>query len=686
MATSKIVLKFNSVPTAGTIIEIEDSYTGIPMIETFLVDRTGIGETIIGLDTTHQMNFYGSTFALDYNNSFLYNLSYNNFTDELTITAELPQTQFSVNTNTTAGAVTTTITNEVVAPTFDFDTILALEAIDACNDVKLSLLMSEQADTINQPISQAVASNPFVFETTRIDSLVVQMQKGANIISQTLRMPKLLASYIDIDILGTPSGATVTVNRLFPLSDNGPISELFLLTFEYSLDNVIWQSSNSWSGLAEGNHTIYIRDNIGCSISILIVVAAFEGVVQPINPIFEISNLNSIRYKENVLFANCGTHKLVTNTLSFEERDARPLNKFTQKIQKCDTNRTQIKTSYETVTATLIDCDRVETPLNVFKMTENLNKTDVRDAYIVNHTDVDYNGSIGVYFGAGNTYDNLTLNQNGTYNTGSSVMTWLDVGEYVFLQGIGWLKILAIIPAPAGVAYSGDTLVLNGLSSVYGLANNSTIQATSLYNLVDFERFEVEHPFAALGGIYQIRINGTDAQTNYPDVEQLSEYLDVQEEHENCHEIIYYNSENNEMNYFTGIQNKIRIPYVFQLKWTPNVEKKGYVTDNNTVQTELRLRQFYEFNARPLPTAMAQKLVLALSQDRLFIDGENYLLESEPTSKSFGDTNLYQVKATLVKSNYVYDSDAGKGQGELVIPQGTPLSIDDSQPGLLFID
>jgi len=205
----------------------------------------------------------------------------------------------------------------------------------------------------------------------------------------------------------------------------------------------------------------------------------------------------------------------------------------------------------------------------------------------------------------------------------------------------------------------------------------------SVYNVVDFERYEFSFAALLLSGYYHIKVETTD--TNFTNKSFTSEWLWVQEKHQKHFLIDYYNSVNNEINYSTGIRHRIRIPYVFQLKWKPNNTQDLYVTDQNTILLESRVREFYSFNAAPLPTAMAQKVVLALSLDRLFIDGQSYLMEGEPEATPFGDTNLYQVKATLVKADYVFDTNSNIVNQDIVI-DGVPLAIIPNQKGMLFIN
>lgn len=68
--------------------------------------------------------------------------------------------------------------------------------------------------------------------------------------------------------------------------------------YEYSLDNVKWQTSNVFPDLQRGDHTIYVRDSYNCTpIQIVIVVPNLVNVITPngdgINDIIDYSSLAS---------------------------------------------------------------------------------------------------------------------------------------------------------------------------------------------------------------------------------------------------------------------------------------------------------------------------------------------------------------------------------------------------------
>lgn len=453
-----------------------------------------------------------------------------------------------------------------------------------------------------------------------------------------------------------------------------------MLTFTYSLDDILYQTSNSWSGIAAGAVTVYIKDNIGCKISIPITIPSFDvsGNLVDFDALVEVSNVNSLRFKLNEVWdTECGIRRTVQNTLSFEENTTINNKDYLQPFQKCDTIETQIKSNYDTHVAKLIDCDGTEVNLTIVQMTSNMNIKDVRDGRVKTQS----GNVLGIYFGSGDTYDPDTLVQNGSYNLLESLMDWVNVGDYMSVEGVGWARVSEIIAPTVGFNFFIAVLATtNDLS----YADDTVVQITTIYNIVDYDRFEFEIDLSTRQGTYYIKINATDA--NFTAKEFISEWINVQTVHKRQHKIEWYSTKNNEINYSTGITYMARFFYVMNLKWKPNSEQELHVTDNKTVNLDSKVREFYELNLLPLPTAMAQKVVLLLAHNRVFIEGVSYLLEGEPESKPLGTTNLHQIKANLVRTNFVFSSTKGTTEGEILLGSGVPLSIDGNADGLLFIE
>ena len=939
MATN-IEITFSSLPAVDTVLSITDSYTGLTYLETFKASRTALGECAIGSFVSETAQNYQNAFNNDYNASLLYTTQLIVFPiAKLIITAVNPNSQFSIASNTTSGAVTTSIDNVTPPTVFDFTEILVNPASvgTICDDVEFSVETNEQSDNILFPINQAVSTNPFVFEYPRIGNITIEMEKDGSTILQKYRIPKLLSSYIDIQIVNTPNNASVTAVRLSPLTDNETPSAIFPLTFEYGLicimSNIVvdgdfpvsselitnndftdgltnwtaggggsisvtnsqlkiiadndfsfyarhtginftqgktykitidiangtntsrswvtifgegnfvdlqpptqgvyvayhtitgttgnkfidiynrnddgvndtlivnsisiketnpndewdvtigdtliadgfvefptstnsfliqpnivdlnvktyrlqyevlstngnnfrmaggnsafgsvtldsatigkkeiiltsngsaqslqfqnnnfigtfsniklqqydeeqpYQNSNSWSGIPIGDYCLAVKDNLGCEITIPFTIDAFTPNLVDYDAVLEVSKVNSLQFKENEAWANCGIRKNITNTLSYEE-DVKINNRsYKQLFQQCDTIRTQIKSNYTTNEAKLVNCNGVETTITVTKATENLNITDVRDGTIF----IKFGNQIAVQFLAGNTYDPVTLVQNGSYNLNGDLMEWINIGDYINIEGAGWCYITTILPpSQVSEAYTVVTTTLNN-----GLFTDlDVVKITSVYNAVDYDRYEFDIDMNALSGDYYVKLNMSDSA--FGNKEYISEWFNVATEQQ-CHHLIdYYNTKNNEINYATGITFRLRIPYIKNLKWQPEIdENEIYVTDTRTVLLESRIREAYEITFMPLPTAMAQKLVLALSHDKLQIDGLNYIKNDEPEIEPYGTTNLYSVKCTIVRSDYVFDNTGGTTAGEVILGAGQTFEIDGNASGLLYIN
>lgn len=675
---STVTLTFNNQPSVDEVISFTDSLTGTAISFTFKTARTATGEVKIGTNVYGTAQNLYNAFQIDYNNTSLYSTLMEILPNlVLTITANNAASQFTLNSNTADPDIEDDINNVSDPGTFTIDTVVVSEAgTDPCDNVKFTVTTSEQSDSISSPIEQSVGSNPFVFEVARSENIKLIFNKGSDSASVKYRVPLLLSANIEVDVVNSPSGAAVTIIRSYPLSNIGDVNLVFPMTFTYSLDGTNYQSSNSWSGIEAGDYTAYIKDNLGCETTVDFTVDEFTANLVDYEDVFEVSNINPIRYKKVETWANCGTQKTVENTLSHEENTPINNRNFVQWWQTCDTDIvTQVKTNYDTVTAKLIDCDGAETSLTVTKKTNNMDITDVRDGTIT----VNNSNQIGVYFGSGTTYDSTTLASNGTYNIGQSLMDWINEGDYINIVGIGWVQVTSIASPttdiPFYVAYTSAT------NDGFFTEPYPTLKITTVYNVANFERYEFSMDCTLLDGFYQIQIDGTDATATA--VQFLSEWQHIKTAHNQHYVLEYYNTENNEINYATGVTFKLRLPYHVALKWKPNEEQDIYITDTQTIPLNNRVRKLYEMTLKPLPTAMAQKVVLALSQDRVFINGVNYVKEGETDITPIGATNTYLVKATLVQGNYVFDSTTATVE---TLNSGTALAIDANTPGLLFVD
>ena len=138
--------------------------------------------------------------------------------------------------------------------------VYSQSAANSCSNVDVIVTTSELATEILSPVViNPNANNPFTINLLRGQTLALQLKNAnGNIINELIETTALLnASNFDLQINNSPFGASVLIG-------NTNSDQLIL---QYSLDNVVWQSSNEFYGLATGNYTLYIKDQLGCSTS-----------------------------------------------------------------------------------------------------------------------------------------------------------------------------------------------------------------------------------------------------------------------------------------------------------------------------------------------------------------------------------------------------------------------------------
>lgn len=653
---SILTITFNSVPNQDEVLTISDSLTSVSLTETFKATRTSFRESEIGTSIISSAFNYSKAIGLDYNIINVYTIE--RVGNVVTVTAKNGHI-FNEIENTTNGAVSVSVSNENATQDLQVTNVTISESNNnPCENIDVTVTTNIQADNMILPNEIPITTNPFTFQVQRNNTeTIIKLSDSNSEVVKKIRVPQLLSSYFKINNLSTPSDNIISVEKLTPLS----LGSLFVV--EYSLDNSLWQTSGYFNNISKGDHTLYIRDNAGCSTNKTFSISDFSANVIDYEGVAKISNLNSIRYKEDVIWS-ASIPKTPDNTLSFEE-DVKLTNYgFTQPFIKDDVIPTQLETNYANITAKIINKLGNETSLLVSKKTANMDITDVRDvvAESVNYNNTDYTC---LKYSGGKTYNPITLAEESDYNIGSNVPDWINKDDYINIEGVGWYKVLDVI-------YSVDAyvVVINQVFSDFPFVTPKTLKATTVYNALDYENYEFDIDFSNYEGYYKVQVNFSDDR--FISKQYLSEWLNIKESHPNTVLIEAYNTENNEINYATGIKHKMRLRLSEDIKWKPNSEIEVYTTDTNTVNLDTKYRGFWDLTAFPLPTIMAEKLVLMLLQDRLFINTVNYISEGEPESNPIG--SQYQIKANLVKSNYVFELYSGKG--EITIETtGVPLSI-----------
>tara|TARA_R110002051_G_C8769409_1_gene503345 strand:+ start:22157 stop:24169 length:2013 start_codon:yes stop_codon:yes gene_type:complete len=667
--SSTIIIKFNSPASVGDILQIQDSNTPSVLID-IQFDTTSFSIPVTG-DKTQDVSNVVNLINNNYNATGRYKVTSNYVTYEIEVLDQIGNSEFTVVQNNTSGDITTTIDNTPVIDVLRIDNIsLSENGSNPCGLFDLTITTNIQATEITKPVVQAVNTNPFTItgiSRDSIDNILISVNDGVSIDSDSIYVPITNSAAFKLDVFNNPSGGAVNVSLL-----NGKTADF---NYQYSLDDVNYYNSSSFSGLDEGSYTIYIKDSLGCSTSLDFEIEEFTPNFFDRDAFFEVSEQNSLITVKREVIDEVSIFKNPTNTLSYEEESDINRKNFKQLFQKKDGIITQqYKSNYSNVLINLVDCDGNESEIIPEQKTENFNITDVRDVSLL---PVNYLGSsfVGVQYKVGNTYNPDTLTVNGSYNLGSDLPDFMNVEDYIQIEGAGWYKVTNID------YYDGiETLVIESTVAGFPIELNQTVRGTSVYDVLDYEVYEFSLDLSTLEGDYYITYSANDL--NYDSVNFISEWFNVSDVQFRTYLLQYYNSENNETNYSTGIINKIRIPYDISLTYLPNDTQDVYLTDTNAVNIESTYRDLYSLECRNVPLGMVRKMGLAVSNDRLFLNGLSLLKNSELEVERIGTSNVYKTTIQFVRSDYAFTNISS--DGSIVLPTGTPIKISGSGKGLLL--
>lgn len=636
MAFSKVEITFLGIPAIDAVLIITNSLA-LPIIEQFVITRGLNNETTRGTDTDTQASFYNDAVELDHNSTNLYTIVL--VGSVVTITSNLDGVVFVEDTNTAPGEIDVVITNEAATPVLTIDTVAFSEAdTDPCNNIKVTVTTSELATKVTSPVLiDPNVANPYSFDFIRAVTISNECETATLNAIQSTQLPAILSvGSTTLTLFNTPTGANLTVTH----------TDTFGLTLTYSLDDIDFSNTTGvFNGLTPGNYIVYVKDTFGCKIQKDFVVSIFTPDISVTVPFFERSKSMSIRMKRDITWGNCADYKIEENTLSCESEVDLPYQTI-QLFQTCDLIADQFKTNYETLAANVIKSDGTKDALSIAKFTNNLDKKDKRDAiyYDINGTQT------GIYFITGNTYDFDTGLQNGTYELNGLLPEWGVIGNFIFLDTIGWLTIVDIIFNDDADA---DVLVVDLATTVVP----TPIIVSSNYNLTNFEVYQFNTDMSVYDDqIIQVEILATSAISGFDDIRELSELLEIAVRWNRTMAIDYWNFENTDVFYATGIKNRIRIGYEsFYPGVTGDVE--GHNTDNSSI---LIKSKFYEINTLVIAlvaVAIARQLTQAFGHSELFLNGAQYRVNDIPEIESHGNTNLQTISTIFTKSGRAFASD-----------------------------
>lgn len=718
---SNVIIKVNPLdpPQIGDRFVITDSRTTNAIDETLVNQRAQSRQTTYNSLFFLQASLLDSAVSADNNTLGIYDITFTG-TDGIGgapsgIKIDAPDgVVFTKTLDNSAGRWDIIITNTAPGtPDLNIDDVTYAEATveDPCTHVKVIVDTNKLADVVNGPVViNPNTNNPFEFEWVRQTTDIIDCENTADgdQTAQFFTTPDVLSSgNVTINVDESPSGATVTVN----------VINTSQLTLEYSLDDVVYQSTNVFTGLPIAGYTCYIKDQFGCTITKGFAVTSETPTTDVSEPFEFVSNQNSIRYAKKTPptttsgllelsetyriekyesgddFTNVGATSNETgveflttgqtptdwtngsalrkispascfdyqnsDTLLSCQEPVNPRVRYTaiQKYNSCDIIKTQFKSNYANINAEIIDENGIVATPPLTQVTNNLSRLDRRDATIINLS----GNKTGIYFTSGNTYDFLTGFVNGSYSLNGNLPEFGVVGTYVEIDGFGTHLIEDITISESINArilvfdfiYTGPTTILE-VKSVYSVANFEVYE------------FDVDMSFY-LDQKICVSIHMDHPLENFPDVDYISELIDVKKSHtveppDQLLEIEYYNTQNGEILYIDEegnprIKHKIRSE-ARSITISSKNNSEILNTDTTSILLNASIYQGDEFVFSPIATEMARRLRNALSHNIVNINGVGYVLEEDiPELERLGESNLYTVTAKMTRTGKIFNTD-----------------------------
>jgi len=639
MAKSKIVITFNSITSVGEYLSFTSNLSPIEIKETFATLRTGPYLAGIAPHVWGSAYDYYFALGLDYNSSGLYNFSI--VSNVVTIEANQPNVVFNVAPDFLAPSVSYVITNSVEALPITFVSIdQVAHAANVCDYIEMIVATNVLAVSVDTGTGYyANLDNPFtvVWPRGSTGSITV-MDSMLNESSVNFKTPAFLTEVNTfVNINSNPNGA----DAIITMYDD------YALSLEYSLDNVTWQTSNTFPSLGTGSYTVYIKDQFGCNISKDFTITIFQPIVNIVDAFSYISPAMSIRYKKDEAWDFVDVYKNDDNTLSCEEFTNQAYS-YIQKFKPSNLVTTQLLSNYENIEVNVIKEDGSKQSITVDTKIKFLDIKDRRDSRIYGISI----GKSGIYFTSGNLYDYNTGVINGAYALNGSLPDYGVVGNYINIIGSGWFLIEDII---YNEAINADVLVVSYMHS--GI--DTSIVVGSNYNQKNFNVYEFVVDFSLYNNQF-INIEVLQSRTGFNDYNYLSESLEVKSTHDNCVELIWYNLKDTTIFYSTGIKNIGNYEFI-SLESDNDSGLEIHKTTNTSIVIEANNYELKKLIIDSLSTAIMNQVIQAALHKQFFVNRIKYISNNEPEVETERFTNFHQATLNLIKTGTQYTAEYGGG-------------------------
>lgn len=448
-----------------------------------------------------------------------------------------------------------------------------------------------------------------------------------------LYVGKVIKENVDIAIANNRlSGSTVN----FKVNYVNQLQSSHDLALQYSLNNIDFDSSNSLTGQISGEYTVYIKDSLGCIVSIDYSVDERAGA----DPILYISKNNSITFSKDEVWDGQSVMKNDENTLS--ETSLSKINyKENLLFQTQDNTTIQVKSNFQTIRAFIEDgCDSVlEVP--VVKMSNNINRFLGIDGFIYNYKQ----GYSGLYFVSGNTYlDDGSIDSQFVLN--GNLPDFAIIGQFVEVfdggGSVGFFEIEDVVYDP-----NVNKRAIIFRHSFTG--NPSAVRVESHYDLLNIEVYHFNVDFSIVEEENcRIYVKGED--TVFPEERQYSENIYVKDLHERTVAIEYFGDDNRDIFYAYGIKHFIRLEFS---DITALIDDKISISkgDNTSSVNASDLYDGNKFEFEGLTRDNFLKACIAVSSPYIKINNIGYIKKESLNYENIKGTNLYNLSVDMLKTN-----------------------------------
>jgi hypothetical protein len=525
--------------------------------------------------------------------------------------------------------------------TFSIDNVSFAEAVDPYNNVRIDITTTGIAKYIylnEQLIDGNNSSNPFYIDVPRGIDTKIKLIDNQGLIRKWgydrsfYRFPIFAVDSVKVDVRETVNGATVTLNVDY-LKASTTLTDL---VFQYSLDGTNWFSSNIFSGQAPGAYTAYVKDQYGITRQTEFNVNGLSSRI----PFLYISKANALNFKEMQEWDNYTIYKTEDNTFESQSFESTKYC-FPILLQTGDKTKIQLKSSFNTVEATVRREDETTVALNVEKLTNNLDRYESLDAKYYNYSET----YTGIYFESGKKYDENGL-EISDYVLNGNLPDLAIKDQYIGVIGSGYYKIKDLIFD----SNINKKVIL--VDSFYTGATTVECIIESIYDLLPFDVYEFEINWSAFGiGLYDVIIENSNDGEDL--ISHVSENINILAEQEETLAIRYFNDNNRDIFYKYGIEHFIRVPYA-GIKRGFEEDFENSIGDLTSATTTSKLRVVDEFIFTDLTTSFMRTVCIALSCENLFINNVGYIKNAGLEIEQIPNTNLYEVKASLLRTNISY--------------------------------